>query len=118
MKTLLAVAALAAVSLALLPGSAGAAFKRCRPVANVFEGTRYEGSDLYRIRAQGVSCKTARRVARRGTRRGVAATPDATGHVRVTYRRWSVVGDLRGASDAYRARAAGDKRVRWIFGEL
>jgi hypothetical protein len=114
----LSAAALAVVSLAGLPAPAGAAFKRCEPVRNVFGGTRYEGSDLYRIRAQGTSCKTARRVARRGTYKGVASTPDSTGHVRVRYRRWSVVGDLRGTADSYSARSEGQKRVRWIFGDI
>jgi hypothetical protein len=118
MKPPLAASVLALASLAGLPDAAGAAFKRCDPVRNVFEGTRYEGSDLYRIRAQGTSCKTARRVARRGTYKGVASTPDSTGHVRVTYRRWSVVGDLRGSEDSYSARAEGQKRVRWIFGDV
>jgi hypothetical protein len=118
MKPAIAASVLAVVSLAGLPEAASAAFKRCEPVRNVFEGTRYEGSDLYRIRAQGISCKTARRVARRGTYRGVASTPDSTGHVRVTYRRWSVVGDLRGSADSYSARAEGRKRVRWIFGDI
>jgi hypothetical protein len=116
-KTLVAVAVLAA-ALASAPATASAAFKRCAPVRNVFEGTRYEGSDLYRIRAEGVSCRAARRVARRGTRRGVAATPDSTGHVRVSYRSWSIVGDLRGDADTYRARSGERKRVRWLFGDI
>jgi hypothetical protein len=87
-------------------------------VPNVFAGTRFEGSDLYRIRAQAVSCRTARRVARRGTYKAVRATPDASGIVRVRYRRWRIVDDLRGAVDRFRARAQGEKRVRWLFGEL
>jgi hypothetical protein len=109
--------ALAALVLAV-PPPAGADFKSCAPVRNVFEGSRYEGSDLYRIRAQAVSCRTARRVARRGTYKAVAATPDATGHVRVTYRRWSIVDDLRGDVDRFRARASERKRVRWLWGDI
>jgi hypothetical protein len=101
-----------------LPSSAGADFKSCAPVRNVFEGTRYAGSDLYRIRAQAVSCRTARRVALRGTYRAEAATPDPTGHVRVTYRRWRIVDDLRGDVDRFRARASGRKRVRWLWGDI
>jgi hypothetical protein len=109
----------AALALALIaPASAEADFKRCRPVIDIFDGTRYAGSDLYRIRAQGVSCDTARRVALRGTRRGVAGVPDPDGRVRVNYRKWTVIGDLRGDADRYRALARGDKRVRWIFGDL
>jgi hypothetical protein len=100
-----------------LPPSAGADFKTCAPVRNVFEGSRLEG-DLYRIRAQAVSCRTARRVARQGTRRAVAAAPDPTGHVRVSYRRWRIVDDLRGDVDRFRARSSGRKRVRWLFGDI
>lgn len=109
----------ATLALALIaPATADAAVKRCRPVIDIFDGTRYAGSDLYRIRAQGVSCATARRVALRGTHRGVAGVPDPDGRVRVTYRRWTVVGDLRGDADHYRALAPGRKRVTWIFGDL
>jgi hypothetical protein len=109
----------AAVALAIAAAApAEAAFKPCRPVVNIFDGTRYAGSDLYRIRAQGVSCRTARRVAFRSTRRGVASVPDPDGRVRVIYRNWRVIGDLRGDEDRYRALAPGRKRIRWIFGEI
>jgi hypothetical protein len=109
----------AARALALIaPATAYADFTRCRPVIGIFDGTRYAGSDLYRIRAQGVSCATARRVVLRGTYRGVAGVPDPDGRVRVNYRRWTVIGDLRGDADRYRALAHGGKRVRWILGDL
>jgi hypothetical protein len=100
------------------PTAAAADYKPCAPVRDVFEGTRYEGSDLYRVRAQGVSCKTARRVARRGTYKAVAGVPDSTGHVRVTYRRWRIVDDLTRSVDRFVAKAAGGKRVRWLFGDI
>jgi hypothetical protein len=109
--------ALGALLLAV-PAPAAADFKSCAPVRDVFEGTRYAGSDLYRIRAQAVSCRTARRVARRGTYKAEAAVPDSTGYVRVEYRRWRIVDDLRGAVDRFRARAAGPKRVRWLWGDI
>jgi hypothetical protein len=109
----------AALALALIaPATADADFKRCRPVIDIFDGSRYAGSDLYRLRAQGVSCATARRVALRGTYRGVAGVPDPDGRVRVRYRKWTVIGDLRGDADPYRALARGGNRVRWIFGDL
>jgi hypothetical protein len=109
----------ALVALLLVPAPpATADFKPCAPVRDVFDGSRYEGSDLYRIRARGVSCRTARRVAYRGTRKAEAATPDSTGHIRVTYRRWSIIDDLRGDVDRFRARAAGRKRVRWLWGDI
>ena len=118
MRRLISAAALTLALVAFAPATADAAFKSCRPVLNVFEGTRYEGSDLYRIRAQGVSCRTARRVVRRGTYKGVAGTPDPSGRVRVRYRSWSIVDDLRGSVDRFSARAGGSKRVRWLFGEV
>jgi hypothetical protein len=37
----------------VLPVAATADYKRCRPVVNIFDGTRYAGSDLYSIRARG-----------------------------------------------------------------
>jgi hypothetical protein len=117
-RRLAAATSLALTFVAGAPATADAAFKRCRPVLNVLDGTRYEGSDLYRVRAEGVSCRTARRVARRGTAKAVRATPDASGIVRVRYRRWRVVDDLRGPVDRFRARARGQKLIRWLFGEL
>jgi hypothetical protein len=102
----------------VLPVAATADYKRCRPVVNIFDGTRYAGSDLYSIRAEGVSCKTARRVALKGTYRGVAGVPGPNGRVVVSYRRWLVTGDLRGDEDHYKAQASSSKRVRWIFGDL
>jgi hypothetical protein len=97
---------------------AAAAYRSCAPVRNVFEGSRYEDSDLYRIRVQNASCKTARRVARRGTYKAVAAVPDRHGRVVVSYRAWTIVDDLRGSVDRFVARAAGRKRVRWLFGDI
>jgi hypothetical protein len=108
------------LALAILAGpvaTADAAFKRCRPVLNIFAGTSDEG-DLYRIRAQGVSCRTARRVAYRSTYKAVGMTPGPTGFKRFRYRRWRVIDDLRGDVDRYSARAGGSKRVRWLYGEV
>jgi hypothetical protein len=98
-----------------VPVEASAAYKSCARIVNPYAGTRYDGSDLYRIRALEVSCRTARRVVRRGHRKALADVPDADGFVHVTYRRWSITGDLRGDHDRYVARAAGEKRVRWLF---
>ena len=66
----LAPLALALAALAGAPGGAQAA-QRCKPVVNPYPGTRYDGVDLTRIRATGVSCPTARRVARRAHRRAL-----------------------------------------------
>lgn len=108
----------AALVALVLPASAQGEYKRCRPVLNIFDGSRYAGSDLHRIRAHRVSCATARRVARKGTYRGVAEVPGPNGRVVVNYRRWRVAGNLRGDEDRYEARADSPKRVRWIFGDL
>jgi hypothetical protein len=112
------VAALSAVLAAAAAAPAGASAASCRPVRDLFDGTRYEGSDLFRIRAQGVSCATARRVARAATYKAVGGPPGPTGFKRLRYRRWHLVDDLRGDTDRFSARASGAKRITWSFGEL
>jgi hypothetical protein len=90
-----------------------AAARSCAPVVDPYAGTRYEGVDLTRIRATGVSCTTARRVAR-GAHRKALGLP-VTGPVkRLTWNGWRVSGDLRGERDSYVARK-GDDVVRWRF---
>ena len=69
---------------------------------------------IARIRAEGVRCSTARRVARRGHRKALAATPDLNGIVRVRWNGWRVRGDLKPEHDRYVARK-GERRVRWRF---
>lgn len=93
-------------------------YRACAPVRDVFQGTRYEGSDLYRVRTRGVSCRTARRVARNGTELAVAEVPDSAGRVVVSYRNWTVFDDLRRSVDRFVAKAKGGKRVRWLFGDI
>jgi hypothetical protein len=101
--------------LALLPGAAvGAATRTCRPVVNPYRGTRYDGVDLSHIGATGVSCRTARRVARGAHRKALGMTPSPSAIRRFTWRGWRVTGDLRPASDIYVA-ARGSSRVRWRF---
>jgi hypothetical protein len=104
---------LTAVALVVLAPSAAHA-AACKPVENPYPGTRYEGVDLTRIRAEGVRCSTARRVARKGHHKALAAVPDANGVVRVRWRGWRVRGDLKPDSDRYVARK-GERRVRWRF---
>jgi len=113
------IAMLAVLALAGEPAKgSGAVFRACEPVRDMFKGTRYEGSDLYRVRARRVSCRTARRVARKGTERAVSEVPDPTGRVVVSYRAWTVFDDLRGPVDRFVAKASGGKRVRWLFGDI
>jgi hypothetical protein len=114
--------ATAAVLTALAPvGSAAAAApvaesaaKACGRVENPYPGTRYEGVDLRRIRAVGVSCHGARRVARRAHRKALGITPPPSGIRHFTWNGWSVTGDIRGETDRYVAKR-GAKRVRWLF---
>jgi hypothetical protein len=96
------------------PDAQAGQIRSCAPVVNPYPGTRYEGVDLTRIRAAGVSCRGARRVARRAHNRALGITPHADGVRRFTWRGWRVTGDLRGSSDRYVAKR-GDRRVRWRF---
>jgi hypothetical protein len=111
----------AAAFVLLVPATtAQAALKSCKPVRDVpaLDGSRYEGSDIYRIRALNTSCRTARRVAVRGTLRGMFL---GAGVETYMWRRWRVHRDLRGPVDTYRAsvpEAMTEKRVRWLFGSL
>ena len=101
-----------AVAVLAAPPSAGAA--ACDPVKNPYAGTRYEGVDLTGIRASGVSCTEARRVARGAHRKALGMTPPPSGVKRLEWHGWRVAGDLRGDSDSYRATKRGDS-VRWRF---
>jgi hypothetical protein len=95
--------------------AAPAPARQCRPVVNPYPDTRYEGVDLSRIRATGVSCRRARRVARRAHYKALGLPPPLTGVRRFTWNGWRVTGDLRGDNDRYVAKRAGGKRVRWRF---
>ena len=116
MKRSFAVATLVVLAAAVGPVQAAPAAetRSCRPVVDPYAGTRYEGTDLSDVRATGVSCATARRVARGAHRKALGLTPPAGGIRRFTWRGWRVRGDLRGATDRYTA-VRGDKRVRWRF---
>jgi hypothetical protein len=93
---------------------AAEAAKSCGRIANPYPDSRYEGVDIKRIRATGVTCRTARRVARRAHRKALGLTPPPSGVRQYRWRRWEVTGDLRGDNDRYVARRDGD-RVRWRF---
>jgi hypothetical protein len=101
-----------------VPAHGSTGWRACEPVREMFKGTRYEGSDVYRIRVRRASCGTARRVARNGTERAVAEVPDSAGRVVVSYGQWTVYDDLRGPVDRFVAKARGGKRVRWLFGDI
>jgi len=96
------------------PSADAGSTRSCRPIVNPYPNTRYEGVDLRRIRATGLSCRSARRVARRAHRRALGLTPPPSGIRRFTWRGWSITGDLRGSPDRYVATRASDV-VRWVF---
>lgn len=116
MRRLAAVVACAAASVAWTPGAPAEAspIRPCKPVVNPYPGTRYEGSDLRRIRATAVSCARARRVARGAHRKALGLTPPPSGVRRFRWNGWRVTGDLRGDDDRYIA-VRGGRRVRWVF---
>ena len=86
----------------------------CGRIDNPYKGTRYEGTDIRKIRAVAVSCSTARSVARGAHKKALGMTPPPSGIRRFEWKGWKVTGDLRGDDDRYVA-TRGGKRVRWIF---
>jgi hypothetical protein len=103
----------AVVSLFLaLSGHASA--RSCSPVVNPYPGTRYEGINISHIRAEGIGCPRARKVAKRAHRKALGITPPPNGIRRFQWNGWRVVGDLRPSSDKYQATRVG-QRVLWRF---
>jgi hypothetical protein len=96
------------------PSAQGASVRHCGRVVNPYPDTRYEGVDLRSIRAVGLSCRRARRVARGAHRKALGLTPPVSGVRRFSWHGWRVSGDLRGSTDRYVAKRDG-RRVRWLF---
>jgi hypothetical protein len=92
----------------------GVAPRSCGRVVDPYPGTRYDGADLRRIRATGVSCGRARRVARGAHRKALRLTPPPRGVRHFRWHGWRVTGDIRKSTDRYVARRDG-KRVSWRF---
>jgi hypothetical protein len=114
MRRVLALVLLLAAAVAL-PADAGAeTSKVCEPVVNPYEGTRYDGVDLRKIRAIGVPCSKARDVARRAHRKAIGMSVPESGIRRFRWKGWVVTGDIRREVDRYVAER-GDDRVRWVF---
>jgi hypothetical protein len=106
------IAWLAAV--AIVPAAPAATTRSCGSVRDPYPGTRYAGVDLTHITATGVSCRTARSVARGAHRKALGITPPVSGIRTFTWNGWNVGGDLRPAHDRYVA-TRGSTRVRWRF---
>jgi hypothetical protein len=113
MRTTLALATTlcAVTAFGAAPTAQGAS---CRDVLNPYPGTRFEGIDLTDIRAKGVNCPKARRVAERAHKAGLAITPPPSGIRTYEWNGWSVTGNLRPDHDRYRAARRGNV-VRWRF---
>jgi hypothetical protein len=109
----LAVCLSAAVA-AAVPTTQAATTSSCGSVKNPYPGTRYAGVDLSHITATGVSCTTAKRVAKGAHRKALGRTPPPSGVRHFSWDGWKVSGDLRGDHDKYVA-GKGSKRVRWRF---
>jgi hypothetical protein len=106
----------AALAALVAPATAAASADTCRPIHNLpeLDGSRYEGTDIIRIRTVGVGCRRARRIAHRATVKGfrLAATVPS-----YRWRRWRVERDLRGDVDRYAA-TAGTAQVSWRVGSV
>ena len=103
-----------AAVLATTTAAPSATTRSCGSVSSPYPGTRYAGVDLSRITATGVSCRTARTVARGAHRKALAITPSPNGIRSLTWNGWKVTGDLRPSSDRYVATRRG-ARVGWRF---
>ncbi|MGZ6709624.1 MAG: hypothetical protein ACXVFN_22115 [Solirubrobacteraceae bacterium] len=116
MRTRLAllVLCLSLAGAAVAPATQAAATRSCGSVKDPYPGTRYAGVDLTRITAKGVSCATAKRVAKGAHKKALGLTPPPGGIRSFAWDGWKVSGDLRGSHDTYVA-AKGSKRVRWRF---
>ena len=99
---------------AVVPATQAAATRSCGSVKNPYPGTRYADVDLTHVTARGVSCATARSVARGAHRKALGLTPPLSGIRTLTWQGWKVSGDLRPSHDRYVA-TKGSKRVRWRF---
>ena len=102
------------VALGLLAVPATASAKQCGRIHDPYPDTRYEGADLTRIRAVGVTCHRARQVARGAHYKALGLTPPPSGVRHLRWHGWRVTGDLRPPSDRYVATRDG-KRVSWRF---
>jgi hypothetical protein len=113
-RLVLLVACASVAVAAVVPASQAATTRSCGSVKDPYPGTRYAGVDLSRITARGVSCATAKRVAKGAHKKALGVTPPPSGIRSFTWEGWKVSGDLRGSNDKYVA-SKGSKRVRWRF---
>ena len=110
----LIVLCLSVALVAVVPATQAAVTRSCGSVKDPYPGTRYAGVDLTRITAKGVSCATAKRVAKGAHHKALGLTPPPSGIRSFSWDGWKVSGDLRPSHDAYVA-SKGTARVRWRF---
>ena len=113
-RLVLLLVCLSAALAAVVPATQAATTRSCGSVKDPYPGTRYAGVDLSHITAKGVSCTTAKRVARGAHKKALGLTPPPSGVRTLTWDGWRVSGDLRGSHDSYVA-TEGALRVRWRF---
>jgi len=70
---------LCATLAAAVPATQAATTRSCGSVKNPYPGTRYAGVPLSHITATGVSCTTAKRVAKGAHKKALGLTPSASG---------------------------------------
>lgn len=92
--------------------SATFASSRCASVSHPYPNSRYSDVGLTRIRATGLSCQTARRVAKGAHAKALGLPGSAVR--RFSWNGWKITGYLSGATDRYVA-ARGSARVTWRF---
>jgi hypothetical protein len=102
------------VALAAPQAAPAATTRLCGSISNPYPDTRYEGVPLSRITATGVTCATARRVARGAHRKALGRPANEDGVRVLSWDGWRVVGDLAGNNDRYTATKRGNT-VRWRF---
>jgi hypothetical protein len=93
-------------------GASNAAAASCGSLKDPFSGTRFSGEAVSSIRASGVSCATARGLAKKATLRGLIMGKTDSGKKRFTIDGYRVRGDLRGTPGRYTA-TNGNRRISW-----
>ena len=91
-RVVLLLVCLSAALAAAVPATQAATTRSCGSVKDPYPGTRYAGVDLSHVTAKGVSCTTARRVARGAHKKALGLTPPPSGLRTLTWDGWRVGG--------------------------
>jgi hypothetical protein len=93
-------------------GASNAAAASCGSLKDPFAGTRFSGETVSSVHASGVSCTTARSLAKKAMYRSLVMGKPGSGRVRLTIDGYRVRGDLRGSTDRFTAEN-GRRKVTW-----